>query len=46
MAMSVTLSFDAWFAETGLFVLALVAGVGLFGFWTARGSRPSLRTGS
>ncbi len=30
-----TLDFGAWFADTGLFALALVAGVGVFGFWTA-----------
>jgi len=30
-----TLSFDAWFADTGLFALALVAGDGVFGFWAS-----------
>ncbi len=38
----VTLSFDAWFAETGLFFLALIAGVGSFGLWAAL--RPELAT--
>ncbi len=31
----VTLSFSAWFSDTGLFALALVAGVGGFGLWAA-----------
>ncbi len=30
-----TLSFSAWFADTGLFALALVAAVGGFGLWAA-----------
>ncbi len=34
-----TLNLDAWFADTGLFALTLVAGVGVFGFWTALSSR-------
>ena len=36
----VTFSFNAWFADTGLFALALVAGVGFFGFWTSLAGRP------
>ncbi len=35
-----TLSFNAWFADTGLFALALVAGIGAFGFWTSLRSPP------
>ncbi len=39
-----TLSFGAWFADTGLFALALVAAVGSFGLWAAL--RPEVHAGS
>ena len=38
-----TLSFSAWFADTGLFALALVAALGSFGLWAAL--RPESHTG-
>ncbi len=39
----VTLSFSAWFADTGLFALALVVGLGGYGLWAAL--RSEIRTG-
>ncbi len=40
LAAPVTLDFTAWYAETGFFFLALVAGLGIFGYWSAVAGRP------
>lgn len=39
IAAPVSLDLTAWYAETGFFILALVAGLGAFGAWTALAGR-------
>jgi eukaryotic-like serine/threonine-protein kinase len=39
-AAPLSLDLTAWFAGTGFFILAVVAGIGIFGYWTALAGRP------
>ncbi len=40
VATPASLDVSAWFAETGFFLVAVVAGLGVFGCWTALAGRP------
>ena len=44
IAAPVTSDFTAWYAETGVFFLAVVAAIGGFGYWTALAGRPFAAT--
>jgi serine/threonine-protein kinase len=40
VAAPLSLDLSTWFAETGFFLLAVVAAIGAFGYWTALAGRP------
>lgn len=44
LATPATLDFTAWYAETGFFLLALIAALGIYGYWAALAGRPFAAT--